>query len=313
MDVRTACTQCVLALVRGVQQDVVRLVLEGHQQHRADTRLDILLRGVELRAADDRLEGIHHTGIYFGNGNYVVFDAEVARQLLGVLHRLEGREGRGHQQRADILRPQRIGGDRGHHGRVDAARKADRSLPVAVLAEEIPQSAARIIEEKTMGKSRADVVMVLEEELVGIEIKSDADTYARLSRQVKDYDRFFDRNYVVAGSKHAHHVGEHVPEWWGIITVEEVDGVCDFYVLRKAEKNPKQKMLHKIKLLWRPELAHIQEVNHLPAYKQKSKDFVRKKIMEKVPEDLLHKQISDELFERDYTTIQQQIDEFKKR
>lgn len=49
----------------------------------------------------------------------------------------------------------------------------------------------RIIEEKTMGKSRADVVMVLEEELVGIEIKSDADTYARLSRQVKDYDRFF--------------------------------------------------------------------------------------------------------------------------
>ena len=121
----------------------------------------------------------------------------------------------------------------------------------------------RIIEEKTMGKSRADVVMVLEEELVGIEIKSDADTYARLSRQVKDYDRFFDRNYVVAGSKHAHHVGEHVPEWWGIITVEEVDGACDFYVLRKAEKNPKQKMLHKIKLLWRPELAHIQEVNHL--------------------------------------------------
>ena len=39
----------------------------------------------------------------------------------------------------------------------------------------------------------------------------------------------------------------------------------------------------------------------------------RKKIMEKVSEDLLQKQISDELFERDYTTIQQQIEEFKKR
>ena len=38
----------------------------------------------------------------------------------------------------------------------------------------------RIIEEKTMGKSRADVVMVLEEELVGIEIKSDEDFHARL-------------------------------------------------------------------------------------------------------------------------------------
>ncbi len=70
-------------------------------------------------------------------------------------------------------------------------------------------------------------------------------------------------------------------------------------------------MLHKIKLLWRPELAHIQEVNHLPAYKQKSKDFVRKKSWKKY-RMMLHKQISDELFERDYTTIQQQIDEFKK-
>lgn len=42
----------------------------------------------------------------------------------------------------------------------------------------------RIIEEKMMGKSRADAVMVTRKSLFGIEIKSDADTYARLSRQV---------------------------------------------------------------------------------------------------------------------------------
>ena len=52
----------------------------------------------------------------------------------------------------------------------------------------------RIIEEKTMGKSRADVVMVTPDALYGIEIKSDADTYARLSRQVKDYDKYYDYN-----------------------------------------------------------------------------------------------------------------------
>lgn len=170
----------------------------------------------------------------------------------------------------------------------------------------------RIIEEKTMGKSRADVLMVLEEELVGIEIKSDADTYSRLSRQVKDYDKYFDRNYVVVGSRHAHHVHEHVPEWWGIITVEEVQGNCDFYILRKARKNPKRKMLHKIKILWRPELANLQKKNNMPAYKQRSKDFVRKKILEKVSEEQLQKQISNELFERDYTTIQKTIEDFRK-
>ena len=79
----------------------------------------------------------------------------------------------------------------------------------------------RIIEEKTMGRSRADVVMVTEDALFGIEIKSDADTYTRLSRQVKDYNKFFDYNYVVVGTSHAHHIEEHVPDTWGIITVEQ--------------------------------------------------------------------------------------------
>lgn len=170
----------------------------------------------------------------------------------------------------------------------------------------------RILEEKTMGRSRADVVMVLEEEVVGVEIKSDADTYARLSRQVKDYDRFFDRNLVVVGTSHAHHVAEHIPDYWGIITVEEQGENCDFYMMREALENPKKKMIHKIRLLWRPELAHIQEINGMPAYKQKSKDFVQKKILEKIPEEVLQKQISDELFERDYTTIQETIRKFKR-
>ena len=37
-------------------------------------------------------------------------------------------------------------------------------------------------------------MLVLEEKLIGVEIKSDADTYARLARQVKDYNKFFDYN-----------------------------------------------------------------------------------------------------------------------
>lgn len=48
----------------------------------------------------------------------------------------------------------------------------------------------RILEEKNMGKSRADIVMITENAFFGVEIKSDADTYARLKRQVKDYDTF---------------------------------------------------------------------------------------------------------------------------
>lgn len=169
----------------------------------------------------------------------------------------------------------------------------------------------RIIEEKQMGKSRADIMMVLQKALVGIEIKSDADTYARLERQIKDYNRFFDYNYVVVGSKHAKHIKEHVPEWWGIISVELIEETVDFYVIREATINKKCNRKKKLGLLWRPELAHIQEINGMPKYKEKSKAFVIDKILTKIPEELLREQISQELFERDYNEIENTIKAYK--
>lgn len=173
----------------------------------------------------------------------------------------------------------------------------------------------RIIEEKRIKKCRADVMMVLDEALVGIEIKSDADTYARLEQQVKYYNQFFDYNIVVVGSTHGNHISEYVPEWWGIITVEEQNGKIDFYEFRKMQPNPKCKqqafLKRQITFMWRPELAHIQELNNMPKYKQKSKKFVLDKIIEKVDKEILKRQICEELFQRDYNTIEAQIEAYK--
>ena len=173
----------------------------------------------------------------------------------------------------------------------------------------------RIIEEKQIAKSRADVMLVLEEKLIGVEIKSDADTYARLARQVKDYNKFFDYNYVVVGSSHSKHIEEHVPEYWGIIEAISKEESVEFNVLREPEINKRAqrtyKMKRKLSILWRRELSHIQEINGMPKYKQRSKDFVITKIMEKVPWDLLHRQISEELFQRDYNTISEAIKEWR--
>ena len=47
----------------------------------------------------------------------------------------------------------------------------------------------RFFEEKIIGKSRADIMMVTEGALIGIEIKSDADTYARLKGNACRRDR----------------------------------------------------------------------------------------------------------------------------
>lgn len=180
----------------------------------------------------------------------------------------------------------------------------------------------RIIEEKTMGKSRADVVMVTDEVLYGIEIKSDADTYARLASQVKDYDRYFDRNFVVVGTTHAHHIKEHVPDYWGVITVEEVDGEVDFYVFRQPQDNPKIILKRQMMILWRPEIATILLLNNMPKYKDLSKSDVLDKILErtKLPADhknyieigKLKKQMTDVLFERDYANIGEILIQYRK-
>lgn len=174
----------------------------------------------------------------------------------------------------------------------------------------------RILEEKNIGRSRADAVMITEDALFGIEIKSDADTYARLSRQVKDYDCFYDKNIVVVGTSHALHIREHVPEHWGVITVELVEGDYDFYVLREPSENGNATFRNKLDFLWRPELVKIQENHEMPRYKEKSKSFVVEKISTwidegKIDPDAVQSEICELLFERDYNTIFEEINRFR--
>ena len=172
----------------------------------------------------------------------------------------------------------------------------------------------RILEEKRSGRAVADVVMITPGLLYGIEIKSDADTYTRLDKQVKNYNWYFDRNIIVAGSSHAHHVSEHVPAWWGIITVEpDGEGRPDFYILRRPGENPRVNDKRKISILWRPELSHLLEINHLPGYREKSKAFVQEKLLEKVAPETLWPQVCAELLERDYTTIADEIAAYRRK
>ena len=109
---------------------------------------------------------------------------------------------------------------------------------------------------------------------------------------------------------------EHVPEYWGIITVEEVGGNLDFYILRNARDNPNRNMKRKLSLLWRPELFEIQTKMDMPKYKDKGKDFVIEKIFSLIPdrisEEELNLLISSILFERDYNTVNETLWEYRK-
>ncbi len=169
----------------------------------------------------------------------------------------------------------------------------------------------RILEEKRIGRSRADTLMVMPGIFVGLEIKSDADTYERLKRQVRDYDRFCDKNYIVIGKSHEKHVEEHIPEHWGILTVMSDGTDIVFEEKRVAAINPKAKRELQITLMWRPELQRLLKQNHLPAYKQKSKRFVQQKLLEKMEWEVLKLQMCEELFERDYTRWNEELEKYR--
>ena len=178
----------------------------------------------------------------------------------------------------------------------------------------------RIFEEKVTGISRTDALGVIDGQLIGFEIKSDRDTYARLKRQTADYDLLCDVNYLVVGKSHRKQADQHIPAHWGIICVYEEEKLPQKEKKRIIVEidqipgvNPNVKIERQLDLLWRPELATLQEWNEMPKYAQKSKAFVREKILERVPQETLKHQITDILFERDYEALLAQIREVQKK
>ena len=159
----------------------------------------------------------------------------------------------------------------------------------------------RIIDEKVIGKSRADIMAVTDGIIIGYEIKSDLDTYARLKTQVRNYNKYFDVCYVVVGKSHQKGVIKHIPEFWGVLVVSEEDGQVNVFELRSADMNPKDTIANKLSLLWKNEIQNIAVRNGLPKYSNKNKKYLLRMLQEMIlPKDLMLA-FTDELFERDYS------------
>jgi hypothetical protein len=159
----------------------------------------------------------------------------------------------------------------------------------------------RIIDEKNIGRSRADLMAVIDGIIIGYEIKSDLDSYVRLKKQVRNYNKFFDICYVVVGKSHQKGVIKHVPEFWGILVISEEHGQVNVFELRTADMNPKDITANKLSLLWKREIQNIAIKNGLPKYSNKNKKYLLKMLQEMIPPKDLMLAFTEELFERDYT------------
>lgn len=76
-------------------------------------------------------------------------------------------------------------------------------------------------------------------QLIGYEIKSDSDTYARLPKQIEGYNSVCRQIYMVVGESKSTSVFLHVPEFYGVVVVKRQDnGLVVFDVVREAGDNP---------------------------------------------------------------------------
>ncbi len=161
----------------------------------------------------------------------------------------------------------------------------------------------RIYQEKSIGNSICDL-MTVTDKLTGYEIKSDSDNYNRLKEQIKAYDRFFDRNYIVVGQSHINSAESKVPDHWGIICIEK----NNVTVHRPAKFNKSVSRRSQLSVLWKLELKNILIKNEMPLYAQKEKGYISDRIAEQVDDAVLQKQIAYELLNRDYSVFEGAVD-----
>ncbi len=163
----------------------------------------------------------------------------------------------------------------------------------------------RFLEEVTMGRSRADAIMISQKEMVGFEVKSDKDSLVRLKRQIPDYDKYFDRNYLVIGEHFENKAKEVLPSHWGIIKIWDADDngnlmVCE---IRTATNNPQNPLRKQLDFLWRDELIHIMKTFNLGGVTKKSKKVMRDLMYKTIDIKILKDNAMNELLEREYPVI----------
>ncbi|WP_224405972.1 sce7726 family protein [Afifella sp. IM 167] len=133
-----------------------------------------------------------------------------------------------------------------------------RAPLVAWLRSQHPDDGStELLQELKMPRpsARIDLAMV-NGELVGFEIKSDADTLGRLNVQVPAFSRFFDRVSIVTTRKHLRATRTRIPHWWGIILYE---GNCggEFRVKRLAKRNRRVDVRSLLYALSKQEIAEV--------------------------------------------------------
>ena len=189
-------------------------------------------------------------------------------------------------------------------GKRDMKELYDKDMREALFSYfEDSYSHIRFLEEFSMGKSRADAIMISENEIVGFELKSDRDSLVRLKSQIPDYDKYYDRNYLVVGEHFEKKSYDVLPSHWGIIKVFERNGSIQVEQLRPSVVNPADTLKKQMEFLWRNELIHIVKEHKLGGVTNKNKHKLMVTLYDNMSREELKQCLLWEMMEREYPKI----------
>ncbi|MER9630407.1 sce7726 family protein [Mesorhizobium sp. M0296] len=151
----------------------------------------------------------------------------------------------------------------------------------------------RIVEEMGVWGSTVRVDMaVINGELSGYELKSNADTVLRLPYQVEIYNKVFDRMTLVVGDKLADKALPLIPAWWGCTVATMQNDQIRLTLKRKGRKNPSLDLSVVVQMLWREEAISALEAHGLAdGWRTKRSAEIANRLLT----SLSPKQLSDEV------------------
>ncbi|WP_312770267.1 sce7726 family protein [Pseudoxanthomonas mexicana] len=145
------------------------------------------------------------------------------------------------------------------------------------------------------GEVRADLVHV--EQMHCFEIKSEADSLARLINQGSRYTLVFDRVTLVLAERHVAKAIDMLPPWWGVLVLEAATG--QFVSLREAGMNVRHHADSLASVLTKDEALHIlEDAGAVRGWRSKSLYLIQQHIAQMFPMDELKLHIRGALLAR---------------
>lgn len=156
--------------------------------------------------------------------------------------------------------------------RLIAADHADE--PDTVILEELGIS---------RGEVRLDLVVV-NGALHGFEIKSGRDGLRRLKSQVEHGSRVLDLASLVVAPCHLEKVLQILPDWWGVLCVEESEEEIGLHCVRPGNRNPCLDPTSLAELLWsEPALELLERHGLAVGVRGKPRRFLWERAGERLP------------------------------